>query len=181
MSKIATLAVALFAAAPSVLGGKRGLAWPWCKSYTLYMIWSLTYPLLKDNEGKNLNPLSLANGNGNVQWYVYEIHRRDTSLNMCAFQDLQLGDLAPGCYHVSAAHFQCRKPTHIFTISNMNWVGMQRCMDCDSSPISQLATRAAQQGWNTVLSLNEPDINGISASTAANWYIQYINPLQISK
>lgn len=28
-----------------------------------------------------------------------------------------------------------------------------------------------------VFTLNEPDINGISASSAASWYIQYINPL----
>jgi hypothetical protein len=28
-----------------------------------------------------------------------------------------------------------------------------------------------------VFTLNEPDINGISASEAASWYIQYINPL----
>lgn len=54
-------------------------------------------------------------------------------------------------------------------------------MDSSSSPIGQLATRAAQQGWNTVFSLNEPDINGISAGTAAAWYKQYINPLAISE
>ena len=57
---------------------------------------------------------------------------------------------------------------------------MQATMDSSSSPVSQLSTRAAQQGWNTVFSLNEPDLSGISASTAANWYIQYINPLAIS-
>ena len=27
------------------------------------------------------------------------------------------------------------------------FIGMQRCLDCDSSPISQLATRQRQQGW----------------------------------
>ncbi|KAG9093063.1 hypothetical protein FRC07_011539 [Ceratobasidium sp. 392] len=54
-------------------------------------------------------------------------------------------------------------------------------MDSASSPIGQLKTRAAQQGWNTVFSLNEPDLNGISPATAANWYIQYINPLPIKK
>ncbi|CAE6486008.1 unnamed protein product [Rhizoctonia solani] len=125
--KIATLAVAVLAATPSVLAGKRGLAWPWY------------------NENTNLDPTKLANGNGNVQWiYNWETWRPAKT-------------------------------------TNMNWVGMQRCMDCDSSPISQLKTRAAQQGWNTVLTLNEPDINGISAATAANWYIQYINPLQIKK
>ncbi|QRV95003.1 glycoside hydrolase family 128 protein [Ceratobasidium sp. AG-Ba] len=54
---------------------------------------------------------------------------------------------------------------------NVNWIGTQATMDSSSSPISQLKTRAAQQGWNTVFSLNEPDLNGISPSTAANWYI----------
>ncbi|KAJ1309306.1 hypothetical protein OPQ81_004968 [Rhizoctonia solani] len=127
MPKITALAVAFLAAAPSVFAGKRGLAWPWY------------------NEGSNLNPTLLANGNGNVQWiYNWETWRPAVT-------------------------------------TNMNWIGMQRCLDCDSSPISQLKTRAAQQGWNTVLTLNEPDINGISAATAANWYIQYINPLQIKK
>jgi len=28
-----------------------------------------------------------------------------------------------------------------------------------------------------VFTLNEPDINGITASDAASWYIQYVNPL----
>ncbi|KAG9120207.1 hypothetical protein FRC07_004383 [Ceratobasidium sp. 392] len=65
--------------------------------------------------------------------------------------------------------------------ANVNWIGTQATMDSSSSPIGQLATRAAQQGWNTVFSLNEPDLNGISAGTAANWYKQYINPLAIKK
>ncbi|CAE6473044.1 unnamed protein product [Rhizoctonia solani] len=65
--------------------------------------------------------------------------------------------------------------------NNLNWIGMQRCLDCDSSPITQLQTRAAQQGWNTVFTLNEPDINSITPATAAAWYIQYINPLAIKK
>lgn len=58
---------------------------------------------------------------------------------------------------------------------------MQRCLDCESSPIAQLQTRAAQEGWNTIFSLNEPDLNGISAQTAADWYVAYINPLAISE
>ncbi|CUA71888.1 Alkali-sensitive linkage protein 1 [Rhizoctonia solani] len=65
--------------------------------------------------------------------------------------------------------------------NNLNWIGMQRCLDCDSSPIAQLKARAAQQGWNTVFTLNKPDINNISPETAASWYIQYINPLAIKK
>ena len=28
-----------------------------------------------------------------------------------------------------------------------------------------------------VFTLNEPDVNSITASSAASWYIQYINPL----
>ncbi|KAG8722989.1 histidinolphosphatase [Ceratobasidium sp. 395] len=51
---------------------------------------------------------------------------------------------------------------------SLNWTGMQATKDSASSPIGQLQTRAAQQGWNTVFSLNEPDVNGISASDAAN-------------
>ncbi|KAF8600753.1 hypothetical protein BDV93DRAFT_525188 [Ceratobasidium sp. AG-I] len=65
--------------------------------------------------------------------------------------------------------------------TNLNWIGTQATMDSSSSPISQLQTRAAQQGWNTVFSLNEPDLSGITPGNAANWYIQYINPLAIKK
>ncbi|KAG2130672.1 uncharacterized protein EDB93DRAFT_1243246 [Suillus bovinus] len=48
-------------------------------------------------------------------------------------------------------------------------------------PIADLASRQASQGWATVFTLNEPDINGITPSQAASWYIQYINPLAIKK
>ncbi|KAK7442068.1 hypothetical protein VKT23_016344 [Stygiomarasmius scandens] len=65
----------------------------------------------------------------------------------------------------------------------LGFIGTQRCMDCSSSPVSQLRARQAQQGWATVFSLNEPDhpSAGISPSAAANWYIQWINPLAIKK
>ncbi|EIW80812.1 hypothetical protein CONPUDRAFT_82853 [Coniophora puteana RWD-64-598 SS2] len=66
-------------------------------------------------------------------------------------------------------------------IGNLGFIGMQRCTDCTSSPIADLASRQAAQGWATVFTLNEPDTNGISASDAASWYIQYINPLAIKK
>ncbi|CCO35151.1 hypothetical protein BN14_09266 [Rhizoctonia solani AG-1 IB] len=63
----------------------------------------------------------------------------------------------------------------------MNWMGMQGCWDCESSPLSPLRSRAAQFGWNTVLSLNEPDFAGTSPAAAADWYITNINPLAIRK
>ncbi|KAG9125536.1 hypothetical protein FRC07_007232, partial [Ceratobasidium sp. 392] len=107
-----TFAAAVLAVAPSVLAGKRGLAWPWY------------------NEGTNLDPAKLAGGQ--VNWiYNWETWRPAKT-------------------------------------TNLNWIGMQATKDSASSPISQLKTRAAQQGWNTVFSLNEPDINGISAGDAAN-------------
>ncbi|KAG8218216.1 hypothetical protein J3R82DRAFT_3783 [Butyriboletus roseoflavus] len=61
------------------------------------------------------------------------------------------------------------------------FIGMQRCLDCSSSPIADLYSRWQSQGWATVFTLNEPDINGITASQAAAWYIQYINPLPTKK
>ncbi|KZT20884.1 glycoside hydrolase family 128 protein [Neolentinus lepideus HHB14362 ss-1] len=64
---------------------------------------------------------------------------------------------------------------------NFNFIGTQRCTDCSSSPIADLASRASSGGWNTVFSLNEPDLNGISPTDAASWYQQHINPLQIQK
>ncbi|QRW05100.1 glycoside hydrolase family 128 protein [Ceratobasidium sp. AG-Ba] len=127
ISSIASLVVALLAAAPSTLAGKRGLAWPWY------------------NEGSNLDETKLANGNGNVNWmYNWETWRPANT-------------------------------------ANVNWIGTQATKDSQSSPISQLQTRAAQQGWNTVFSLNEPDLNSISPGDAATWYIQNINPLAIKK
>ncbi|KAF7337862.1 Glyco-hydro-cc domain-containing protein [Mycena venus] len=63
----------------------------------------------------------------------------------------------------------------------LNFIGMQRCLDCDSSPISQLATRQQQSGFATVFTLNEPDQNGITPQQAADWYKQHINPLTIKK
>jgi len=63
----------------------------------------------------------------------------------------------------------------------LNFIGMQRCLDCDSSPIAQLATRQKQLGFSTLFTLNEPDINGITPQQAADWYKQNINPLPIKK
>ncbi|KAJ7747110.1 hypothetical protein DFH07DRAFT_1037235 [Mycena maculata] len=61
------------------------------------------------------------------------------------------------------------------------FIGMQRCTDCSSSPIADLATRQQQLGFVTVFTLNEPDVNGITPAEAAAWYIEYINPLAIKK
>ncbi|KAJ7738136.1 hypothetical protein B0H16DRAFT_1379354 [Mycena metata] len=63
----------------------------------------------------------------------------------------------------------------------LNFIGMQRCLDCDSSPIAQLATRQKQLGFSTLFTLNEPDINNITPQQAADWYKQNINPLPIKK
>ncbi|KAF7332476.1 Glyco-hydro-cc domain-containing protein [Mycena kentingensis (nom. inval.)] len=65
--------------------------------------------------------------------------------------------------------------------SGLNYIGMQRCLDCDSSPIAQLAARQKELGFATVFTLNEPDLEGISPTTAVNWYLKYINPLRIKK
>ncbi|KAJ6502649.1 hypothetical protein DFH09DRAFT_1252035 [Mycena vulgaris] len=63
----------------------------------------------------------------------------------------------------------------------LNFIGMQRCLDCDSSPIGQLAQRQKELGFSTLFTLNEPDINGISPPQAADWYKQNINPMAIKK
>ncbi|KAJ7657974.1 glycosyl hydrolase catalytic core-domain-containing protein [Mycena rosella] len=63
----------------------------------------------------------------------------------------------------------------------LNFIGMQRCLDCDSSPIAQLATRQQQLGFSTLFTLNEPDINGITPPQAAAWYKQNINSMAIKK
>ncbi|KAE9406875.1 hypothetical protein BT96DRAFT_191271 [Gymnopus androsaceus JB14] len=64
----------------------------------------------------------------------------------------------------------------------LGFIGMQADMVSTSSPVEDLATRQAEQGWATVFSLNEPDISGtITPAAAADWYIQWINPLAIKK
>ncbi|KAJ7133317.1 glycosyl hydrolase catalytic core-domain-containing protein [Mycena epipterygia] len=66
----------------------------------------------------------------------------------------------------------------------LNFIGMQRCLDCASSPIASLKSRQQQQGFATLFTLNEPDIpgaNAVSPQQAASWYIQNINPLAIKK
>ncbi|KAF7299321.1 Glyco-hydro-cc domain-containing protein [Mycena indigotica] len=63
----------------------------------------------------------------------------------------------------------------------LNFIGMQRCLDCESSPIAQLQARQKELGFSTLFTLNEPDINNISPQTAAAWYKQNINPLAIKK
>ena len=65
--------------------------------------------------------------------------------------------------------------------SGLDWIGMQRCMNCDSSPIAQLQDRVVSQGMTTLFTINEADVNAILPSDAAAWYIQYINPLNISR
>ncbi|KAJ3991906.1 endo-beta-1,3-glucanase [Lentinula boryana] len=72
-------------------------------------------------------------------------------------------------------------PTSTGGTGGLGFIGMQGTMDSDSSPVAELASRQAQQGWATVFSLNEPDINGISPAEAASWYIEWINPLAIKK
>ncbi|KAF7332683.1 Glyco-hydro-cc domain-containing protein [Mycena kentingensis (nom. inval.)] len=66
-------------------------------------------------------------------------------------------------------------------LGGLFFIGMQRCMDCESSPINQLAARQQQLGFVTLFTLNEPDRNNISPTDAANWYIQHINPMAIHK
>ncbi|KAH8928623.1 glycoside hydrolase family 128 protein [Atractiella rhizophila] len=63
----------------------------------------------------------------------------------------------------------------------LGFIGMQGCYDCDSSPLSQLQARQQQQGWATVFSINEPDLNGYTPTDIANWYKTHINPLAIKK
>jgi hypothetical protein len=67
--------------------------------------------------------------------------------------------------------------------SNLTYIGTQRCLDCPSSPVSELHARSIDQGWTTVFTLNEPDlpVGGVSAADAAEWYIQWVNPLNISE
>jgi hypothetical protein len=61
-------------------------------------------------------------------------------------------------------------------LGGLNFIGMQGCLDCSSSPISQLAARQKQLGFATLFTLNEPDQNNISPTQAATWYKTNINP-----
>ncbi|KAF8309265.1 hypothetical protein DL93DRAFT_2100121 [Clavulina sp. PMI_390] len=72
-------------------------------------------------------------------------------------------------------------PSSTGSNGGLGFIGMQGTKDSSSSPVAQLASRQAAQGWATVFSLNEPDINGITPSDAASWYKEYINPLPTKK
>ncbi|OJA21018.1 hypothetical protein AZE42_02351 [Rhizopogon vesiculosus] len=97
------------------------------------------------------------------------------------------GSLDPGVFNngdgevVAIYDYETYAPPSTNGNGGLGFIGMQRCLDCSSSPIADLASRQSSQGWATVFTLNEPDINGISASEAASWYIEYVNPLPIEK
>jgi len=99
------------------------------------------------------------------------------------------GGLNPGVFNngggqvVAIYDYETFAPPSTNGNGGLVFIGMQRCMDCDSSPINQLQTRFQQQRWATVFSLNEPDgtANFVSPGTAAAWYKQNINPLAIKK
>ncbi|KAG9316993.1 glycosyl hydrolase catalytic core-domain-containing protein [Chiua virens] len=97
------------------------------------------------------------------------------------------GSLNPGVLNngagdvVAIYDYETYQPATTGGIGNLGFIGMQRCTDCSSSPIADLYSRWQSQGWATVFTLNEPDVNGITASSAASWYIEYINALPIKK
>lgn len=45
------------------------------------------------------------------------------------------------------------EPLLIELVSGVNFIGTQRCTDCESSPIGQLGARAAEQGWTDVFTV----------------------------
>ncbi|TRM56147.1 hypothetical protein BD626DRAFT_538740 [Schizophyllum amplum] len=97
------------------------------------------------------------------------------------------GALDPGVFNngdgsvVAIYDWETYAPPSTNGAGGLGFIGMQRCTDCDSSPIGELAARQAAQGWATVFTLNEPDLNGIGAADAASWYQAHINPLSIKK
>jgi hypothetical protein len=138
----------------------------------------LTFSLVNENTG--LDPESLASYN--VEWYLHSSiplsHLTHPVLHR--IYNWETWRPAKTTYAgTSPSNFEPISQT--LPLSNLNWIGTQRCIDCDSSPIAQLQTRAAEQGWNTLLTLNEPDISGTLPSDAAAWYIQYINPIYLSQ
>jgi len=113
------------------------------------------------------SPALAGSGKGGLDWTYY-----DGTLNPAEFNTGNGNVVAIYNYETYAP-----SPNN----GGLGFIGMQRCLDCTSSPVADLYTRWQQQGWATVFSLNEPDINGISPSEAASWYIEYINPLSIKK
>nr|GAT43098.1 predicted protein [Mycena chlorophos] len=95
--------------------------------------------------------------------------------------------LNPGLFHDGSGSvnliydYETYAPPSSNGNGGLAFIGMQRCMDCDSSPIADLKSRQQELGFVTLFTLNEPDGNGISPASAAQWYIEYINPLAIKK
>ncbi|EJU01945.1 hypothetical protein DACRYDRAFT_22376 [Dacryopinax primogenitus] len=98
------------------------------------------------------------------------------------------GSLNPGLFNngdgnvVAIYDYETYAPPSTNGNGGLGFVGMQRCYPtCDSSPVDQLAARQAAQGWATVFTINEADVNGVTPQEAASWYIQWVNPLAIKK
>ncbi|THU85829.1 hypothetical protein K435DRAFT_868898 [Dendrothele bispora CBS 962.96] len=151
MFSIRALALSLALFTTAASAGKRGLAWPFC---TL-----------------SSSPSSVSTP-----------HEPDFSSTSTDNAPLDPGVLNNGQGQVVAIYdWETFAPPSTNGNGGLGFIGTQRCMDCDSSPVAQLRARQAQQGWATVFSLNEPDQAGISPSAAADWYVQWINPLAIKK
>ncbi|KZT53639.1 glycoside hydrolase family 128 protein [Calocera cornea HHB12733] len=96
------------------------------------------------------------------------------------------GGLNPGLFNdgntVAIYDYETYAPPSTNGDGGLGFIGMQRCYPtCDSSPVDELYSRWQAQGWATVFTINEADINGVTPAEAASWYIQYINPLAIKK
>ncbi|KAG6374881.1 hypothetical protein JVT61DRAFT_3610 [Boletus reticuloceps] len=95
--------------------------------------------------------------------------------------------LNPGVFNngngevVAIYDWETYRPPSTNDTGGLEFIGMQRCLDCDSSPLTWLPARLQEQGWHTVFTLNEPDLNGITPGQAAEWYIEHINPLPVAK
>ncbi|KAH8929586.1 glycoside hydrolase family 128 protein [Atractiella rhizophila] len=95
------------------------------------------------------------------------------------------GSLNPGKLHKNKVSYiydyETYQPPSTNGAGGLEFIGMQRCLDCDSSPIGQLKARLNDQKWKKLFTLNEPDINGISPASAATWYKKNITPLKVAK
>jgi hypothetical protein len=57
-------------------------------------------------------------------------------------------DLIPSAYGTSSSYdYETYAPPSTNGNGGLGFIGMQRCLDCSSSPIDQLKARQAAQGW----------------------------------
>lgn len=70
----------------------------------------------------------------------------------------RLGLIYPAYWQNSSYDYETYAPPSTNGNGGLGFIGMQRCLDCDSSPVAQLKARQQAQGWASkqIISIRRP-------------------------